>query len=179
MRYFCLAVIACFATSAHAEEIINYVEYSPTLSSAGQPSALQFEGLAARGFETVVYVAYSDHENSLESPDRLAHASGIKYIHIPIDWNQPTAADYALVSAVLSQPENGRTLLHCQMNYRASALAMLYRVLSLDVPLAEAKADMNAVWQPNDIWTAFIRETLASNGIDPDCDGCDWKADAQ
>ncbi|MEN7342688.1 MAG: protein tyrosine phosphatase family protein [Pseudomonadota bacterium] len=176
---FCrLCCLMFLAVHVNAEEIVNYVEYSPSFASAGQPTRAQFESLTDRGFETVVYIAYSDHDNSLQNADRLAHASGLNYVHIPIDWNRPTIADYRLVSAVLSQPENGRTLLHCQLNYRASAFAMLYRVLALGVPLPEAKADMDAVWQPNATWTAFLRETLASNDVDPDCEGCTWPVEA-
>jgi len=42
------------------------------------------------------------------------------------------------------------------------------------VPVADAKADMNTVWQPNAVWRDFIFEVLEQNGKTADCPGCDW-----
>ena len=60
------------------------------------------------------------------------------------------------------------------MNARATAFSFLYRVLFEDAPIAEAKADMNTVWQPNEVWRDFIFEVLAENDRDPNCETCDW-----
>ncbi|MEL7296323.1 MAG: protein tyrosine phosphatase family protein [Pseudomonadota bacterium] len=162
-----------------ADDIVNYRAYTPLFASAGQPTAQQFLGLGEDGFETVVYVAYTDHENSLANADRLAHQQGLTYVHIPVDWNNPTLQDFQMIANVLEQNRERKTLLHCQLNYRASAFAMLYRVLYQDVPLLDAKRDMNAVWQPNQTWTDFMRDALSAGGIDPDCEGCDWRVDAE
>jgi hypothetical protein len=70
-----------------------------------------------------------------------------------------------------------KTLLHCQVNYRASAFGFLYRVLYEDVSVAEAKADMNSVWQPNETWQKLIFGILEENGKSAHCDGCSWKVD--
>ncbi len=32
--------------------------------------------------------------------------------------------------------------------------------------MAEAKADMNSVWQPNAVWRDFILEVLNQKGVD-------------
>jgi hypothetical protein len=50
----------------------------------------------------------------------------------------------------------------------------LYRVIYQDVPVAEAKQDLDSVWTPNTVWTSFILELLEENGISPECEGCDW-----
>ena len=51
------------------------------------------------------------------------------------------------------------------------------RVLYEDVPVADAKADMNSVWQPNETWQALIFGILEENGKSPHCDGCSWETD--
>jgi hypothetical protein len=43
-----------------------------------------------------------------------------------------------------------------------------------DVPIAEAKHDMNQRWKPNETWRKLIFDVLEENGRSPDCDGCDW-----
>ena len=51
---------------------------------------------------------------------------------------------------------------------------ILYRVIYRGVPVAEAKRDMNTVWQPDETWRDLIFRILAQNDISPDCEGCDW-----
>jgi hypothetical protein len=83
---------------------------------------------------------------------------------------------YAFAGAMQREPDK-KTLLHCQANYRASAFAFLYRVIYQDVPVAEAKVDMNSIWQPNETWRGLIFEVLADNDISPECAGCDWESE--
>jgi hypothetical protein len=44
------------------DDIVNYREYSATLSSSGQPDMDQLGYLREAGFERVVYLAFSDRE---------------------------------------------------------------------------------------------------------------------
>ncbi len=169
-----LALLITMPALADDDGIINYVSYSPVFASSGQPNAEQLTALRDEGLKRVVYVAYSDHERSLPNEDRVAKNLGLEYIHIPVEWNAPTQSDFELFASIMQQDPDKPTLLHCQMNYRATAFAMLYRVIYDDVPLASAKADMNAVWTPNETWTGYIRDVLERADIDPDCEGCDW-----
>jgi hypothetical protein len=99
---------------------------------------------------------------------------GMDYVQVPVIWDAPTMADfYAFAGAMQREPDK-KTLLHCQANYRASAFAFLYRVLYQGVTVAEAKADMNSIWTPNETWRNLIFTVLADNDISPDCEDCDW-----
>ena len=40
--------------------------------------------------------------------------------------------------------------------------------------MATAKADMNAIWEPNETWQALIFDVLEDNDMSPNCDGCSW-----
>ncbi|MDX1481837.1 MAG: protein tyrosine phosphatase family protein [Woeseiaceae bacterium] len=170
--------VAAIALAAHAEaaveDIVNFRAYSPGFASAGQPTAEQLGELADAGFERIVYIAYSDQRSALEHEDRRVKELGMEYVHIPVDWEAPTAADFSLIAAAIEQAPARKTLLHCQVNYRASAFAFLYRVLYEGVPIAAAKADMNGVWAPNETWRSLIFDVLEANGVPPDCEGCDW-----
>ncbi|MEM1371170.1 MAG: protein tyrosine phosphatase family protein [Pseudomonadota bacterium] len=160
--------------AAEDEDVRNYAEYSATFASAGQPTQAQLKMLIEGGVQRIIYIAYSDHKGSLAAEDRLVRDLGAEYIQIPVAWQAPARADYDLFAAVMNAAPAKPTLLHCQANFRASAFAMLYRVLEQGVPVAQAKADMNAVWTPNETWTDFVRQVLMDEGIDPDCEGCDW-----
>lgn len=162
------------ATATASDEIINLRSYSDTFASAGQPTAEQLQTLKDQGYQRIIYIAFSDHKNSLPGEDRLVKSLGLQYVHIPVVWNAPSAADFASFVAAMQAAPDQKTLLHCQVNFRASAFALLYRVIHEGVPLAEAKATMNSVWTPDATWTGFIQDTLRAHKVDPQCSGCDW-----
>ena len=177
-KFRALAVVALLlpavAAAAELADIRNYKEYSSMFSSAGQPSKEQLEAVKAAGFERVAYIAFSNSRGAIADEDAIVKELGMDYVQVPVIWDAPTMADfYAFAGAMQREPDK-KTLLHCQANYRASAFAFLYRVLYQDVPVAQAKADMNSIWTPNETWRGLIFAVLADNDISPDCDGCDW-----
>ncbi|MFK7915544.1 MAG: protein tyrosine phosphatase family protein [Pseudomonadales bacterium] len=169
-----LCTLSGHAQSAPASDIVNWRSYSESFASSGQPDAAQLETLSQQGYQRIIYIAFSDHENSLAGEDRLVKKLGMQYIHIPVIWNAPTAADFAAFASTMQAHPNQKTLLHCQVNYRASAFALLYRVIYQQVPLAAAKSAMDSVWTPDATWMRFIQEVLVDHDIDPNCSGCDW-----
>jgi len=155
-------------------DIDHYLEYSESFASAGQPTEVEFELIRDAGFERVIYIAFSSDGNALASEDKLVRDLGMEYVHIPVAWASPTVADFENFAAVMQADPEKQTLLHCQVNMRASAFGFLYRVLHEGVPMAEAKADMNTVWEPNESWRRLIFDVLEVNGLSPDCEACRW-----
>ncbi len=155
-------------------EVTNFRQYSATFASAGQPTREQFEAIADNGFERVVYIAFTNNRNALPDADIVVKGLGMEYMQIPVDFDNPRPGEYYAFADSMARNEGRKTLLHCQVNFRATAFSFLYRVLNEDVPMAEAKADMNSVWQPNAVWRDFIFEVLDQNGVDPNCETCDW-----
>ena len=54
-----------------------------------------------------------------------------------------------------------KVLVHCQLNYRASAFAYLYQVTEQKVDKEAALKQLKSLWEPEGIWTEFI-ETVES-----------------
>jgi protein tyrosine phosphatase (PTP) superfamily phosphohydrolase (DUF442 family) len=158
-------------------KIINYREYSATLASAGQPERAQFKDLRTAGFERVIFLAFTDHQESVANEDRVVTELGMAYVQIPVVWEKPTRADFNTFAAVMQQDPGRKTLIHCQVNYRASAFVFLYRVLFDGVPMDQAKDVMDSVWVPNDTWREFIFNTLEEHGRSPHCDLGLWDED--
>jgi hypothetical protein len=77
----------------------------------------------------------------------------------------------------MSQAPELKTLVHCQVNFRASSFSFLYRVLHQDVPMGQAKDDLDSVWVPNETWRKLIFAILEENGRSPHCDACLWDTD--
>jgi len=155
-------------------DIGNYREYSPEFSSAGQPTAEQLKAVSEAGFKRVIYLAFNDNDTAIKKEDRVVKELGMDYVHIPVDFENPTLEDFEDFAAVMNRDRQVRTLLHCQISLRASTFSFLYRVIYDDVPVAEAKKGLDAVWQPDTIWFSFIVDVLKQHGFSHDCDDCDW-----
>ncbi|OUS13385.1 hypothetical protein A9Q89_03095 [Gammaproteobacteria bacterium 53_120_T64] len=156
--------------------INNYLQYSSYFASSGQPSAEQLEDVANAGFKRVIYLAFSNSKTAIEIEDHVVKSLGMDYLHIPVDLERPTRRDFDNFSAVMKNNKKQKTLLHCQINKRASSFSFLYRVIYAGVPMGEAKRDLDSIWQPNKIWYQFMVEVLKQHGHSHLCDGCDWGA---
>jgi protein tyrosine phosphatase (PTP) superfamily phosphohydrolase (DUF442 family) len=174
---FTLALSLFLATAVAEElsEISNYRQYSPQFAISGQPTERQLELLKSEGFERIIYIAFSNSGKALANEDVIVKQLGMEYIHIPVVWDNPSEADFNAFADIMQRSPDKKSLLHCQVNYRASAFAFLYRVIYQDVPVPVAKADMETVWKPNETWHELIFSILKANGKNPQCDGCNWE----
>ena len=150
------------------KDILNYKSYTPMFSSAGQPTREQLPLIKEAGYQRVIYIAFSTIGPAIPEEDQLVKELGMDYLHIPVDFNNPTIRDFNAFADAMQREPDTKTLLHCQVNARATAFSFLYRVVE------EAKRDMNTVWQPNAVWRDFIFAVLAENGKSAECPGCDW-----
>ena len=179
LRFLSLSLIASISHALEEPnpdlaEIINFRQYSETFASAGQPTREQFQSIADNGFERVVYIAFTNNPNALPDADLLVKGLGMEYMQVPVDFSSPLPDEFYAFSDAMERNRGKKTLLHCQVNARATAFSFLYRVIYNDVPITKAKTDMNTVWQPNEVWRDFIFEILRQNEIDPNCESCDW-----
>ena len=158
------------------DDIVNYIEYSATLSSSGQPDTDQLESLHDSGFERVVLLAFSDNHGSVPNEDRIVKDLGMDYVHVPVVWEAPSKGDFYAFAGAMQREPGKKTLVHCQVNFRASTFSFLYRVLYLDVPIDQAKEDLNTVWVPDETWQRLIFDVLEDNDVSPHCDTCLWES---
>ena len=61
--------------------------------------------------------------------------------------------------------ENRKTFAHCALNMRVSVFVYLYRVLRQAVPPDVAREAMLQIWQPDPVWSQFLRDSLAHHGV--------------
>ncbi len=151
---------------------VNYMAYTESLASSGQPSALEFEALARAGVERVIYLAFLDHDTSVPNEDRIVRGLGMQFAHIPVVWSAPSLADFELFSAVMRQSEGANTLVHCQVNWRASSFVFLYRAIYQGVPMNDAVLALNSIWTPSEEWRKFIVDVLKAHNLEPNCEFC-------
>ena len=98
----------------------------------------------------------------------MVESLGMQYIHIPVEWSEPTRQNLEDFFAAMEAHKEDHILVHCQANYRASSFIMLYRVLRLGWKKEEAIPIMEKMWNPEDfpVWEKFIQENLQPEAED-------------
>jgi protein tyrosine phosphatase (PTP) superfamily phosphohydrolase (DUF442 family) len=165
MRTLLLAAALAMPALAHEGPAPNRVDISPALVTSGQPTKAFLETLKAEGFEAVVYLAPPTVPDALSEEPRIVGAQGLVFVNIPMDWNRPVAADFQAFTRVMQALAGRKVYVHCQMNFRASTLVFLHRVITLKEPPERAWESVQRAWVPNPVWKAYILATLKANGV--------------
>lgn len=149
-------------TPAPLERVRNFQVVDDRLASAGQIAYDQIPEIRERGYEVVVNLAIADEERNGREGFHVAE-EGLAYMHIPVDWEEPQVRDVRMFFDVMEANRDRKVFVHCFANMRASAFVYLYRSLVEGVPEAEARATMNAVWDPADQpqWADLIERVKA------------------
>ena len=147
------------------KEIYNYQFLDEKLSSSGMPTAEQMKEVAEAGTQVVINLALVTSPGALPNEDTVVEALGMKYIHIPVEWNNPTKQNLDDFFAAMDEHREKKVLVHCQANYRASSFIMMYRVRRLGWKKEDAIPIMEKMWNPEDfpVWQTFINENLTND----------------
>ena len=143
----------------------NLVEVSPTLVTAGQPSAAALATLAAHGFAADIYLAPLNVHDAVRDEPEIVRGQGLAFIHIPIAFNEPDEADFVRFTEALAAFRERKVLAHCQVNMRASSMVFLHRVIVGHEPPEAAYEAVAKVWSPNGTWRRFIVGMLRRHQI--------------
>lgn len=141
--------------SDSVQDIFNYLRISEHISTSGQPTEKQFSLVKAAGFEHVINLAPHNVENSLANEAEVLSALGINYLHIPVDFGNPTDADFSEFSGFLKSLENKKVWVHCAANMRVSAFMYRYRCKVLGEQSSSARKDLSEIWEPFGVWKDF------------------------
>jgi len=134
------------------------------LCTSGQPTVEQLSAISAAGFKAVINLAlHDDPRYSLPDEPGTAKSLGLIYVHIPVQFEAPADADLQDFFAAMDAHRDEKLWVHCAANIRVSAFLGLYRVIRQGWAVEQAFELMHEVWQPNEIWSAFIERALANH----------------
>ncbi|OTU47281.1 hypothetical protein CAT37_01875 [Acinetobacter pittii] len=136
------------------------------LFSSAQPSAEQLKLIKEFGCSTVINLALTNTSNHLENEDRICLDLGLNYIHIPIDWEMPSAEQCLLVLDLIDHlVQNEIIWIHCAKNKRVSCLMYVYRQFYMNMDMPTSQDLLHEIWEPNETWTGLIHSiTLQLQG---------------
>ncbi len=147
--------------SAKIADIVNFLQISDGLATAGQPTVEQYPAIVAAGYQVVINLALTDSPSALVDEGSIASNLGIEYIQIPVEWTAPTLADFQKFGSAMDAHPDDKIFVHCAANKRVSAFVYLYRICQ-GVDELIARQDLIKIWTPNRIWEQFIDRTRSS-----------------
>ncbi len=146
--------------------LLNRIDYSPALTTSGQPTEAELALIASAGYDRVIFLAFTNHPKAVAHEDDIVRDLGLQFIHIPVEWESPRSTDFAAFAAVMQTQGSIKTLVHCEVNFRASVFGFLYQVLFEGADVDETISMMKSIWVPNDTWEAFIARVMSNSGVD-------------
>jgi protein tyrosine phosphatase (PTP) superfamily phosphohydrolase (DUF442 family) len=142
------------------ESIRAFVAIDAKLGTAGQPRGDEFALIRDAGCEAIINLAMPTSSHALPNERELVVATGMRYAHNPVVWENPTSENLADFFRCMDTQRHRNVLVHCALNMRASAFVFLYRVLRETVSIADARDKVREVWEPDGVWRAFINAEL-------------------
>jgi protein tyrosine phosphatase (PTP) superfamily phosphohydrolase (DUF442 family) len=148
----------------NTHDIFNGLPVNDHILTGGQPTAEQLQAAATEGFQAVINLAGPGASRTLEGEAELVRALGMTYLHIPVDWENPTPGDFAAFERALRFVADAKTLLHCAANYRVTAFYSLYAQKHLGWSAAQAHQFRAQVWDVGEypVWERFIAQIGAT-----------------
>jgi protein tyrosine phosphatase (PTP) superfamily phosphohydrolase (DUF442 family) len=143
------------------ESIYNFLPISDRLATAGQPTEEQFAAIKEAGYQVVINLALPSSTNAIAQEQTIVEALGMRYIHIPVLWENPTLTDVEQFFDVMNANSHNSVFVHCAMNMRVSAFMYLYQRIHNHVSDQSAKAELEKIWTPNETWQTFIQRAIA------------------
>jgi uncharacterized protein (TIGR01244 family) len=138
------------------EDIYNYHRIDDSLGTSGQPTEKQFRWIQQTGYQIVINLLPNNTENYLEDEADLVERLGMEYVHIPVDFKNPTSTDFDRFADAMKAASSQKVWVHCAANMRVSAFIYKYRRDVLGENAQGARPDLDKIWQPFGVWKTFI-----------------------
>lgn len=143
----------------------NVVVISPTIVTSGQPTAASLSRLAGQGFQAVIYLAPPTVPDAIAGEADMVRRQGLEFVNIPIEFGEPTEADFQQFVETMNRFRDMKVLIHCQVNMRASTFTFLYRVIKEREAPEQAYQAVARVWSPRGPWNRLLTSQLRKAGI--------------
>ena len=89
-----LSCYSRFNSFCHTSNIFNFIQLDDRVATSGQPTEAQFGLVKEAGYTTVINLAPKSHENALGNEDEILESMGIRYLHLPVVFTNPTRDDF-------------------------------------------------------------------------------------
>lgn len=165
----CLVALAPLAAQTQAptketvDGIRNFTSVSPTIACAGATEARVIPELAKRGYKAIINLRQATEQGAaIEETRQAAVAAGIKFIHLPLNPQQPEATVVDAFLAATADATNQPTFINCGSASRVSALMITKRMLNDGWSQERALEEAKVIGPPSAALQQFALEYVAA-----------------
>ena len=90
--------------------IRNFRRIDDRIATGGQPTEAQLRDIADAGFGCVINLALTTSTDALADEPASVRALGLDHLHIPVDFETPTAEDYERFAAAMRERSNATSM---------------------------------------------------------------------
>ena len=140
------------------EQAFNFRRVDERVSTAGIVTEEQLQCLAGEGYQAVINLLPDDSQYAVASEQHIVEEQGLRYHYIPVDFTEPTTADFAAFEQAMGELADQKIMIHCAANYRVSAFYSLYACRHLQWSEQRAAEWVVSLWNPDEHppWSEFI-----------------------
>lgn len=139
--------------------VLNYIPINNNLTTSGQPTPQEFEAIALDKYEIVINLALCTSTNALKDENKLVTELGMTYIHIPVDFEEPSVEHLKQFLRILSSLDDKKVWIHCTKNYRVTAFMYVFHKYIYKTPFEEIDLSLLEEWCPNEKWQELMKIT--------------------
>ena len=145
--------------------VTNYTRVDATVGCAGATAVEAFPVLKQEGFAAVINLRRAGEPGANIPESRVAaERAGLKYIHIPIDPQAPSAAAADAFLAAVKDPANVPVYVHCAAAGRVGAVWLIKRVLVDGWDFEHAPVEARKIGLRSPLLEQFARDYIAAHG---------------
>jgi len=142
--------------TSDARDVLNWRRLSVRITLSGQPSEAQLAEISKQGISYIINLAPSTNKGALTDEAGTVSSLGMRYVHIPVDFENPTQSDFDSFCDTLQDLEAKTIHVHCIYNARVTAFFYRYAKEGRDGSEIEALRLMDGIWRPGGVWAEFI-----------------------
>ena len=171
MRTKVLGVIGCMVllaglpaaqvTKGELPGVRNYSRVDATIGCGGATDPSAMSALRKEGFATVINLRLASEQGAdIEGSRAAATASGLKYIHLPLNAASPDPKIVDQFLAAVADKGNQPVFIHCGSANRVGAVWMIKRVLQDGWTVERARAEAEAIGLSSAQLVTFANEYI-------------------
>jgi len=128
------------------------------VTCSGTLKKVNLQSLFDEGYKAVINLLPDDSEYAVEGEKRAFEESGIHYVYIPVDWDEPKHSDFETFESELKAIEGKKVHIHCAANFRVTAFYSIYAFRNRGWSKTELSGFVGSIWQLSEypVWEKFV-----------------------